>query len=100
MYLPLRRFFLVPVVLATAPRSLHHSRRPSTDVRSGSPNGASGGENITKIGRFENHYVFLRKLMLDERALQNEERAARVIIRRWDIATFMQMQPNGWTCTQ
>ncbi len=38
--------------------------------------------------------------MLDERALQNEERAARVIIRRWDFATFMQMQPNGWTCTQ
>jgi len=56
--------------------------------------------NITKIGRFENHYVFLRKLMLDERALQNEERAARVIMRRWDFATFMQMQPNGWACTQ
>jgi hypothetical protein len=48
--------------------------------------------NITKIGRFENHHVFLRKPMVDERA-------ARVIMPRSDFATFLQMQPNGWACT-
>ena len=56
--------------------------------------------NITKIGRFENHYVFLRKPMIDDRALQSDERAARVITPRWDFATFMQMQPNGRAYTQ
>jgi hypothetical protein len=38
--------------------------------------------NITKIGRFENHYVFLRKPMVDDRALQSDERAARVVMPR------------------
>ena len=61
---------------------------------------ASGGVNITKIGRFENHYVFLSKPMVDDRALQSDERDARVIMPRWDFATFMQMQPNGRACAQ
>jgi hypothetical protein len=56
--------------------------------------------NITKIGWFENHYVFLRKPMVDERALQSDEHAARVIKPRWDFAPFMQMRLNGWACTQ
>ncbi len=41
--------------------------------------GASGRVNITKIGRFENHDVFFRKPMVDERARQSEEGAARVL---------------------
>jgi hypothetical protein len=61
---------------------------------------ASCGVNITKIGRFENHYVFLSKPMVDDRALQSDERDARVIMPRWDFATFMQMQPNGRACAQ
>ena len=52
--------------------------------------------NITKIGRFENHYVFSRKPMVDDCALQSDERAASVIMTRWDFATSGQMQPNGW----
>ena len=38
--------------------------------------------------------------MVDARALQSDERAARVIMPRWDFATFMQMQPNGRSYTQ
>ena len=56
--------------------------------------------NITKIGRFENHYVFLRKPMVDDCVLQSDERAARVIMPRGDFATLMQMQPNGRAYTQ
>lgn len=56
--------------------------------------------NITKIGRFENHYVFLITPMVDDRALQSDERSARVIMPRWDFATFKQMQPNGRAYTQ
>lgn len=38
--------------------------------------------------------------MVDDRALQSDERSARVIMPRWDFATFKQMQPNGRAYTQ
>jgi len=53
------------------------------------------GVNVFKIGRFENYDVFFRKPMVDERARQSEEGAARVIQPRWDFAAFAQMRSNG-----